>query len=736
MKKILTTFLFLFLLSLSAQNVGKWHSYTSMRNSNALTLDHNGIWISTNGGVFHYNFTTNEFVKLMKEQGLGSHNTTSVSVDSKNNVWIGTLEGIINIYDYESKNVSSIIEIFNSDKTDKRINSIYTSGDTILAASNFGISLINSNTLAFNETATKLGNFQTDFKVNYVTKINGRIYACLDAGIAVQKPNSNNIAAPESWISIPSTNLLSSTSINQVLLFNNKILALTNRGVLQENNGVWTNLFLDGINAEKAYTLNGILYVSTSSNIYKFENGSVTTIFSLSANKINDFKITEDGTIYVASETSGLIINKNGSTEFIYPNGPITNLMSSIASDRSGNIWVGSGTDVSGKGIFRLKPEGWINYTTVNDNIPSNAYHKVFADGNTIYLGNWGNGLTVFENNEFRTYNSSNTDLVGVLQNPDFIVVGDIGVDSKKNIWFLNSETVSRKPLAVLTPDDELFQFEFNNPRISAGAKLENLVIDQFGTKWFSVRDEGLFYFNEQNTLSNLNDDFVGRLTSSNGLNSNLITSLAVDNRGELWIGTSQGLNIIYNPNAPSSRAPANVFGLRAQSISAIEVDALNRKWIGTTNGVYLLSSDGLSVIAQYTEKNSPIPSNIIKSITIDNNTGTVYFGTDFGLTSLGTEAVEAQTGFTEIFSFPSPFVVDETNQQLTISGLIKDSQIKILTISGKLVNEFSSPGGSIAFWNGKDINGNSVSSGVYLIVAFDREGNEVATGKIAVVRK
>ena len=144
-----------------------------------------------------------------------------------------------------------------------------------------------------------------------------------------------------------------------------------------------------------------------------------------------------------------------------------------------------------------------------------------------------------------------------------------------------------------------------------------------------------------------------------------------------MWIGTSQGLNVIYSPNSPTSRAPANIFGLRAQSITAIEVDALNRKWVGTTNGVYLLSSDGLTVIAQYTERNSPLPSNIIKSIAIDDNTGIVYFGTDFGLTSLKTEAVKPKPSFTTIFSYPNPFIIDNNNNLLTIEGLIKDSQIK-----------------------------------------------------------
>ena len=72
----------------------------------------------------------------------------------------------------------------------------------------------------------------------------------------------------------------------------------------------------------------------------------------------------------------------------------------------------------------------------------------------------------------------------------------------------------------------------------------------------------------------------------------------------------------------------------------------------------------------------------------------------------------------------------------MTIEGLVKNSDIKILTISGKLVKQFTSPGGRVAYWDGRDNSGNLVSSGIYLVVAYDTEGNNVTTGKVAVLRK
>jgi hypothetical protein len=127
--------------------------------------------------------------------------------------------------------------------------------------------------------------------------------------------------------------------------------------------------------------------------------------------------------------------------------------------------------------------------------------------------------------------------------------------------------------------------------------------------------------------------------------------------------------------------------------------------------------------------------ADVIRSIAIDENEGTVYVGTDAGLTSFDTPSIKPLDSFSELFVYPNPFLVENENGLLTIDGLIKDTQIKILNISGKLISEFSSPGGRVAYWDGKDIEGKLVNSGIYIIVAYDTEGSNVATSKVAVLR-
>jgi hypothetical protein len=177
------------------------------------------------------------------------------------------------------------------------------------------------------------------------------------------------------------------------------------------------------------------------------------------------------------------------------------------------------------------------------------------------------------------------------------------------------------------------------------------------------------------------------------------------------------------------------VYTLGEYTVNCFAVDPINQKWVGTNLGLLLINSDGSQLLASYNTQNSPLLNNNIISLAIDKNKGTVYVGTNQGLTSFNTAAIEPKVSFAKLFIYPSPFVLKSGSNQLTIDGLVSNSNVKIITIYGKLVKEFSSPGGRVAFWDGTDSNGKLVGSGVYIVVAYD-QNNNVITGKIAVLRQ
>jgi flagellar hook assembly protein FlgD len=70
----------------------------------------------------------------------------------------------------------------------------------------------------------------------------------------------------------------------------------------------------------------------------------------------------------------------------------------------------------------------------------------------------------------------------------------------------------------------------------------------------------------------------------------------------------------------------------------------------------------------------------------------------------------------------------------ITIVGLSYKAQIKIVSASGKMVNEGQSNGGTYT-WNGCDRNGNRVASGVYHVLVSNSDGSDGSVCRIAVIK-
>lgn len=733
MKKII---LFIALFSrLFAQSIDQWEIYSDMKNINAIIPATDGIWAATSGGAFNYNLNKGSFIKLTKANKLKSQVLTSINIDNYGKIWLGSFEGYIISYDMINNNVKNIIDIYKSDKTQKQVNHLFAKNDTIFASTDFGLVLINSQNYFLYDTFLKLGDFPAESKVvsSFKTSI---IYVCSVYGVAVQKLGTINLSAPESWRTYRIGTDINAASVKKITLWNKKILLATDNGIFSLENDNWKEFLLQGYNIIDIYNDGNKLLIVTPNSIYKYENNILEKIFE-DFSKLFTTVVTKDNKIFVGSN-KGLIELTDGLVKELYPEGPAGNLFINLSVDGSGNLWVATGKDGAGIGFMKFDGTKWSLYNKQNyPQLPSNDYYNVYADqNNTVYLANWGNGITIFKDNSIEVYKKENSPLVGIPKDTNFIAVPDIKIDSKGNVWLLNLSAANRRYLSVLTKDKKWYSYLFTNPVLTENDEVIKLVIDQYDTKWFILFQgrRGLYYFNENGTFENLNDDKMGYISSSNGLITDEVTALTVDKRGQLWIGTSQGMNFIPDPSNPKV-SEIIIPALRSQSISCIAVDALDLKWVGTNKGIFVLSSDGLQLLANYTSQNSPLPSDDIRSIAIDEINGRVYIGTDYGLAMIQTSSVKPLDNFNELFIYPNPFIIGENNI-ITIDGLIANTSIKIIDISGNLIKNIKTPGGRIATWDGKDNNGNYVASGIYLIIAYDEEANNVALGKIAVIRK
>jgi len=739
-------FVIFFIPNIYTQQVTNWKIYSDLRNVKGVIFSDDAIWSATDGGAFQYSFSDETYKTLTKADGLKGLSITSVTIDSKGNIWFGSADGVINIYDPVNKTFDVITDIANSEQVNKIINYLNTISDTIIVSSEFGVSLIDANNHIFFDTFFKFGNFTTNTRVNFADKFN-LIYVCTDEGLAIQKKNATNLSAPESWNTYNVSNGLPGNKAYKVINYNGSILVATDAGLARFDGTSWYS-FLTQFNNRVVSDIQvsgDSLFILSNKKIYLYRNDNITEIYS-STYDLTRFSVYANLGIAGASTNGALFINTSNSASFLIPNGPAADQFPNMSVDGNGVLWSASGKDAAGVGFYSYDKTIWKNYNVSNTpELPHNDVYSAYtAPDNRAYLGTWGFGFIRTDGETFKLFNRDNSGMQGTADHPNYLVITGFATDSRNNLWVLNLASADRSTLSMLEPDSDTSWNHFKIPVEQSRIVKQhyNLAIDPYDTKWLSSVDaSAIIYFNEMKTYDNSNDDRSGYLTSSDQLNSNDFNAVAVDKRGDVWIGTSLGVNVITNPSSILSSSSSSlditpVFSLRQQSINDIAVDPINQKWIASNEGLLLVNSDGSRILAFFNTENSPLLSNRIESLAIDENAGIVYVGTDRGLASFETPFIKPDESFDKLFMYPNPYLLDGNENYLTIDGLIKDSEIKVLNIDGILVSEFSSPGGKIAFWDGRDINGNLVNSGIYIIVAYDNEGNNLITGKVAVLRK
>jgi hypothetical protein len=163
---------------------------------------------------------------------------------------------------------------------------------------------------------------------------------------------------------------------------------------------------------------------------------------------------------------------------------------------------------------------------------------------------------------------------------------------------------------------------------------------------------------------------------------------------------------------------------LGTESITAIEIDGGNRKWVGTkSSGVFLFSADGLQQLAHYTAENSPLLSNSISDIAVNQANGEVYIATESGMLSYFSTATNFDQAMENVRVFPNP-VEPSYDGNITVDGLAYNSTIRITDTAGNVVYQGNSEGGR-AFWNGKDADGNRPATGVYYVFCSNPDGKK-----------
>lgn len=748
--------------SLAQYSKTGWNLYTSMKDVRDLSTTGTKIWAASSGGLFtfDYNSPSSTITKYTSIDGLLSNELASVIVDHNGNIWSGGTDGSLNLFKPVSNIWQTSSDIAHSSEPSRAINDIFQYGDYMFLSTDFSIIKFSINSFEIvDQPYIYLGHLMPIKTPVYKTiVINDTIWAATKNGIAYANIN-NYLPIQSSWNDFNTSNsAMLTNTVNAVAYFNNKIIFGTDSGMVYYDNGTIVN-YSPTYNGNpvkfpvKDLTVsNNKLYVvcyKTTDNIYKIDASNFNQAqLVYNGLTINAMTVINDNDYAFGTTNKGVTLFRNNISSSVIPNGPYSNLFFHISVDASSNVWGVSGS-LGGEwaqesGVYKFDGKTWKNYTAESHPViggPCCGWVQVYpAKNNTdIYVGGFGNGMLKITGDSVFRYTDENSILKGL--SPGFILVEGMREDNNNNLWLTNILTAT--PIVNWTAQ-VAYEIPLGN---SPNTPLIFLAIDNYNTKWMTLGNEGgaikgVLYFNEGiPTCQNVSYASLGADISS-------VFDVIVDKNGEVWIATNNGISIIAdpyqviaNPNSIPSTQKMRIIenGLSTpltEDVRTIRSDALNNKWIGTnSNGVLYVSSDGSTLLKQFNTSNSPLPDNHINVISADGANGIVYFGTSKGLVSYKTVALEPKAEFDKITVGPNPFVLPNSNV-LRIDGLVENSSIKILSISGTLIREFESPGGRVAEWDGRDFNGNLVPSGIYIIVGFNKDGSQVGTGKVAVVKK
>lgn len=759
MKKSLLLLAVFFNACILLQASGAWTTYMSYYDVTKNTCVGNRTYALASGSLF---YCTSDGVHCMSRvTGLSDVNISYFVYNRNLDKFIIVYSNFnIDILDVKD-NVVNIPQYKNSIVQDKTINDVSVAGKYAYLSTNFGVVVVNMELCEFSNT------YDIGRKVTSTTSTDETIFAVTEKGV-YEGSRRKNLLDKSNW------QLLTSQKDFSLLNYKNDIYAFKPDGVYRfdEADGSLTILksgpfLIINPEGEKLvlYGINGFVTMEENGS---FKDYPTYTDF--------DWASWDGSSFWASHRYRGLqqITNNEGVLQIDKPaisiNAPRRNLCYKLSLTDKNRLLVAGGSqnyvNIYNPGtVMSYDENGW--YTFEEDSISEKIgypYINVTGvaedpnDDTHHFVSAACCGLFEFKDGKFiKLYNCENSPIMTIRpQSANFrryCWTSGITYDKADNLWFMNNQVDTI--LHVIKADGTWKSFYF--PELAGYPTFDNIYFDSRGWAWITHRREtlshhaGLLCLNFNGTIDNTADDQYRFQYNFDGADDiNQVYNVVEDKDGILWIATSQGPFIIRDPRTffDSStpfeqiivpRNDGTDYGdylLSGVAITDIAIDGGNRKWFATAeNGVYLVSADGLTTIHHFTRENSPLLSNTVYSVVVNGKTGEVFFGTDAGLISYHADATDPAPSLKEnnLKAYPNP-VRPGYKGNVTVTGFTYDCEVKVITVGGQLVYRGTSVGGTFT-WNGRTNSGKHVSSGIYYIIGYDKNGNEAATTKVLMMK-
>lgn len=741
MKKILPLLLLIFSLQASAQIISssKWTDLFSYNNVLNIREDNGKLIAATENGIFYYTPASGEITKLSKANGLHEVKITAFDYNPATKTGlVGYQNGSMDIITPEGITYIVDIPIANGYSGDKRINHISITDNLAVISVGYGVSIFKLDRKEFGDSSFFInsGTFEAakeaTIKDNFVYVVTATGLKSHEINITFPIYSTWNVVAAGNYSQLSGGSVIAYSNANTVRFGNGTAFAPLNQSFsnIQDVLVSGSNIIVTDINAVSVF--------GTTGNFVK----------SYAANEQLNTGFFAGNSIFAGSKLAGMI---NESGNILKPDGPYNNISSKINLQDDNILIASGGRDgnfdpmINNLGYYHFNGSRWI-YPELfrNPTVPYNILDAVInpAKPSEIFFTNF-----VFQEGAKGIYRMDN--------------------DSFVKKYATDQQYFNRITGLVFDENNQLFASVSYNPNPKLGFFYYNAGSDNFSL--VSVVDGGsvqkpfvksgilfipspnfggggLLLYDYKNTPSSTGDDRFKILRKTNNLPADGVVSATIDKNDDIWIGTRIGLRIIGNPSAiigeenPQSQPviiEENGLGeelFRDSNILQIEVDGGNQKWVSIDGGgVFYLNSTGEQTIKHFTKENSPLPTNSVTDIKVNNKTGKVYFVTLDGVMVYQGDVLEVNENFGDVLVYPNPVVYSKYKGNVSIRGLAEKTNIRITDAAGNLVHQAVSRGGYYE-WNLNNHRGVRVASGIYFVLMTNTDGTDTATAKIAVV--
>lgn len=743
--------------------VGEWREHHAYHNATHSVSAFGQIYVLSDGAIFSFSPSDNACYTYGKTLGLSDSDIAHMEYcQAENCIILVYSNGNIDLL-YKDESIYNFPDIKKSDLTDKNINSVTVWGSKAYLSGNAGLIEFDVRRREIKATY-KIG---VSIRSTAVSEDGKTIFCATPDG--VYKGNTTeNLLDKSKWVLICNSRILQLNTFSGTIIGRNTantICTITENGITRKLEGSQTGYF--SISGSKLFNFSAGKVCEYGPDFVKREyeliekdirhiacNGTEYWVCA-GDQGLSRYEMRDESLVCTLS---GVVPNSPRRNIFHYYTWPTAQRMLAVSGCQNYN-----GIDYPGT-VMIYENDSW---TYLDDDITSktglnyiNLTHAVEdpSEKGHIFVGSARQGLYEFRNYKFeKLWSCDNSIIKNIIETDkkNYVSVSSLAYDSDGNLWMTNNEvdTIVR----ILKKDGKWTSLYYTD--IDGMPTFNGIKFDSKGHAWLNASRSrpGLFCIDTNGTIDNNKDDksrFTGSVfTNQDGTSEEIydIFFFDFDLDGTMWIGTNRGIFIMKNPEEfvtskkntleriKISRGDGSGLAdylMNGVFTTALFIDQGNRKWVGTMNdGVFLLSPDGTHTLEHFTTENSPLPSDYILSITQNAYNGSIFFGTELGMIEYGGTARQPEESLSEslISVYPNP-VSPEFDGFVTITGISENSIVRIVSPSGKLVNQGTSLGGAYS-WNCCDSNGNRVASGVYQAIVTDSNGNNSVTAGITVVR-